>query len=127
MPWPSSGIPVLAAGITLHEALAAYEMLQREGLFVRVVDVYSVKPIDATTIEACARECGGRLVVVEDHWPQGGLADAVCEVFAARSAAPSIVRLAVRSMPGSGTAREQLDAAGISSRHIVEAARRIAG
>lgn len=124
---PRDVAAVLAAGITLHEALGAYETLQREGVFVRVVDLYSVKPIDAATIEACGRECGGRLIVVEDHWPEGGLADAVCEVFDGRSTAPSIVRLAVRSMPGSGSPGEQLDAAGISARHIAEAARRIVG
>lgn len=60
-----------------------------------------------------------------DHWPQGGLGDAVCEVFAGRSDPPSIKRLAVRGMPGSGTPRQLLDAAGISTRHIVEAVRRI--
>ncbi len=116
---------VLAAGITLHEALRAHETLQGEGVSVRVVDLYSVKPIDAATVEACARECGGHLVVVEDHWPQGGLGDAVCEVFGGLPDPPSITRLAVRSMPGSGTSSQLLDAAGISARHIVEAVRLI--
>jgi transketolase len=111
---------VLAAGITLHEALQAHDTLRRGGLSVRVVDLYSVKPIDAATVEACARECRGNLVVVEDHWPQGGLADAVCEVFAGRPA-PAVTRLAVRGMPGSGTPEQLLDAAGISARHIVDA------
>jgi transketolase len=111
---------ILAAGITLHEALRAHDLLQERGIAVRVVDVYSVKPIDAATVEACASECGGRLVVVEDHWPQGGLADAVCEVFAGRPA-PAITRLAVRGMPGSGTPRELLDAAGIGADAIVDA------
>ncbi len=90
------------------------------GVHVRVVDLYSVKPIDAATIEACARECGGRLVVVEDHWPEGGLADAVSQVFAGRPA-PAITRLAVYAMPGSGTPRELLDAAGIGADAIVHA------
>ncbi len=116
---------VLAAGITLHEALRAYDLLRASGVAVRVVDVYSVKPIDAATVEACARECGGRLVVVEDHWPEGGLADAVCEVFAGRPA-PAITRLAVRGLPGSGTPRELLDAAGIGADAIVEAVKRAA-
>jgi transketolase len=111
---------VLAAGITLHEALRAHELLAARGIAVRVVDLYSVKPVDAATVEACARECGGRLVVVEDHWPEGGLGDAVAEVFAGR-AAPAIRRLAVRDMPGSGTPRELLDAAGIGADAIVEA------
>ncbi len=114
---------VLAAGITLHEALRAHDLLAESGIRVRVVDLYSVKPIDAATVEACARECGGRLVVVEDHWPEGGIADAVCEVFAGRPA-PAIARLAVRELPGSGTPRELLDAAGIGADAIVDAVRR---
>jgi transketolase len=113
---------VLAAGITLHEALRAADLLAASGLRVRVVDVYSVKPIDAATVETCARECGGRLVVVEDHWPEGGIADAVSEVFAGRPA-PAIARLAVRELPGSGTPRELLDAAGIGADAIVDAVR----
>jgi transketolase len=117
---------VLAAGITLHEALRAHDALRAKGLSVRVVDVYSVKPIDAATVEACARECGGRLVVVEDHFPEGGLGDAVAEVFAGRPA-PAITRLAVRGMPGSGTPRELLDAAGIGADAIAEAVRRAVG
>jgi transketolase len=111
---------ILAAGITLHEALRAHDLLAARGIPVRVVDLYSVKPIDAATVEACARECGGRLVVVEDHWPEGGLADAVSQVFAGR-AAPAITRLAVRGMPGSGTPRQLLDAAGIGADAIVGA------
>jgi transketolase len=114
---------VLAAGITLHEALRAHDLLKADGVAVRVVDLYSVKPIDAATVEACARECGGRLIVVEDHWAEGGLADAVSEVFAGRPA-PAIVRLAVRGMPGSGTPHELLDAAGIGAAGIVEAVKR---
>jgi transketolase len=114
---------VLAAGITLHEALRAHDRLAAAGIPVRVVDLYSVKPIDAGTVEACARECGGRLVVVEDHRPEGGLGDAVAEVFAGRPA-PAITRLAVRELPGSGTPRELLDQAGIGADAIVEAVRR---
>jgi transketolase len=117
-------VAVLAAGITLHEALRAYDVLEREGIRVRVVDLYSVKPIDAGTVAACAEECGGNLVVVEDHWPEGGLADAVAEVFSGRPA-PSITRLAVQGMPASGTPDELLDAAGIGAGRIVEVVRRL--
>ncbi len=113
---------ILAAGITLHEALRAHDLLRASGIAVRVVDLYSVKPVDAATVEACARECGGRLVVVEDHRPEGGLADAVTEVFAGRPA-PAVTRLAVRELPGSGTPRELLDAAGIGAGAIVDAVR----
>lgn len=114
---------VLAAGITLHEALRAHDLLAADGIAVRVVDLYSVKPIDAATVEACARECGGRLVVVEDHRPEGGLADAVCEVFAGRPA-PAVTRLAVRDLPGSGTPRQLLDGAAIGASAIVDAVKR---
>src|SRR5919197_483286 len=111
---------VFAAGITLHEALRAHQLLEKDGLPVRIVDLYSVKPIDAATLEACARECG-HLIVVEDHWPQGGLGDAVSEVFDDSPNRPTLTRLAVRGMPGSGTPQEQLDVAGISAKQIVEA------
>jgi len=117
---------VLAAGITLHEALRAHDLLAASGVHIRVVDLYSVKPVDAATVEACARECGGQLVVVEDHFPEGGLGDAVAEVFAGRPA-PAITRLAVRALPGSGTPRELLDAAGIGADAIVAAVRRATG
>lgn len=119
-------VAILAAGITLHEALAAHEALARDGIRARVVDLYSVKPVDAVTLAACAEECKGRLVVVEDHWPEGGLADAVAEAFDGEPG-PAIVRLAVRGMPASGTPEELLDQAGISARHIVEAVRRLVG
>ncbi len=119
-------VAVLAAGITLHEALAAHEVLAREGIAVRVVDLYSVKPVDAATVEACARECPAGLVVAEDHWPEGGLGDAVAEVFAGRPA-PAMVRLAVRGLPHSGTPAELLDDAGISDRCIADAVRKVAG
>lgn len=113
---------MVAAGITVHEALKAYEQLQSEGITVRVIDTYSVKPIDALTLYAAAQEAGNRLVAVEDHWPEGGLGDAVWEVFARRpDLQPEVVKLAVQSMPGSGTPAELLDAAGISARHIVAA------
>lgn len=116
---------VLAAGITVHEALRAHDLLRASGLPVRVVDLYSVKPIDAVTVEACARECEGRLVVVEDHRPEGGLADAVTEVFAGRPA-PAVTRLAVRDLPGSGTPRELLDGAGLGADAIAGAVRGLA-
>jgi transketolase len=117
---------VLAAGITLHEALTAHEQLARDGVKVRVVDLYSVKPVDRATVEECANECQGRLVVVEDHRREGGLGDAVAEVFDGRPG-PAITRLAVQGMPASGTPEELLDEAGISARRIVEAVRKAIG
>jgi transketolase len=123
---------LIAAGITLHESLKAYEELQKEGINVRVIDLYSVKPVDAKTIKAAGNETG-TLIVVEDHWPEGGLGDAVLEVFAAQgtwksdgsangaSGSPRVIKVAVRSMPGSGTPEELMDAAGISAKHIIAA------
>ena len=117
---------VIGAGITLHEALKAYEQLQGEGIPIRVIDLYSVKPIDAGTLKTAAQECGGNLIVVEDHWPEGGLGDAVLEVFSGpEGQMPHVTRLAVRDMPGSGMPEELLDAAGINARHIVEAVKAI--
>jgi transketolase len=117
------GAAILAAGITLHEALAAHGLLEARGIPVRVVDLYSVKPIDRATVEVCASECAGRLFVVEDHFPQGGVGDAVAEVFAGRPA-PAITRLAVRELPGSGTPRELIDGAGIGAAAITDAVER---
>lgn len=113
---------VIAAGITLHEALKAYDLLQAEGVSIRVIDLYSVKPIDKATIQKAAQECGGQLFVVEDHWPEGGLGDAVLEVFDGQSGQhPNVTRIAVRDMPGSGKPEELIEAAGISAKHIVAA------
>ncbi len=122
-------VAVIAAGITLHEALKAYDALQGEGIAVRVIDAYTVKPIDAATLQAAARDTGGRLVVAEDHWFEGGLGDAVLDAFvgdenAAPVALPRVVKLAVRKMPGSGKPAELMDAAGISATHIVAAVKR---
>ncbi len=117
-------VAVVAAGITLHEALAAHDALQKEGIAVRVIDAYSVKPVDAAALRQAAQETGGRLVVAEDHWAEGGLADAVLEAFTGPGGAlPTLVRLAVRQMPGSGTPAELLAAAGIDADHIARAVR----
>src|SRR2546421_3464137 len=78
----SDQVAIVAAGINLHEALKAHEQLAGEGIAARVIDAYSVKPIDVETLRQAARETGGRLLVVEDHWPEGGPGDAVLEAFA---------------------------------------------
>jgi len=113
---------IIGAGITLHEALKAADQLQGENIAVRVIDLYSVKPIDAETIQRAARETG-HLVVVEDHWAQGGLGDAVLAALAAANdgTLPRFTHLAVTEMPKSGKPAELLDAAGISAKHIVDA------
>lgn len=116
-------VTVVAAGITVHEALKAYDQLKDQHVLIRVIDAYSVKPIDAETLITAAQETG-KLIVVEDHWPEGGLGDAVLEVFAEKDGPlPQVVKLAVQSMPGSGTPAELLEEAGISAHHIVQAVR----
>jgi len=120
-------VAVVTAGITVPEALKAADLLAGEGIKVRVIDAYSVKPIDAETLKAAAADTGGRLITVEDHWPEGGMGAAVLDVFADEESRPRVVKLAVRDMPGSGKPAELLAAAGIDAEHIAEAARRLAG
>jgi len=123
----SDQVALVGAGITLHEAAKAAEALAAEGISARVIDTYSVKPIDAATLRQAARDCGGNLVVAEDHWPEGGLGDAVLEVFA-ESEAPVRVRcLAVHGMPTSGKPAELVAAAGIDAEAIASAARDLLG
>jgi len=119
-------VTVIAAGITLHEAIKACDQLQQEGIAVRLIDLYSVKPVDQATLFAAARATEGRFVVVEDHWPEGGLGGAVLEAFTlspdgGEPPPLQLVHLAVHGMPGSGTPDQLIDAAGISASHIVSA------
>ncbi len=110
---------VVAAGVTVFEALAAHEILAKDGIAIRVIDAYSVKPIDKDGLVAAARATGGRILTVEDHYPQGGLGDAVAEAVA--DAGFAVERLAVREIPRSGPPEELLDRYGISARAIVAA------
>jgi transketolase len=116
-------VALIGAGITLHEALKAADALAEEGVSARVIDLYSVKPVDAEGLRSAAEATGGRFVVAEDHWPEGGLAEAVLSAFADSDERPRVVHLAVREMPGSGTPAELLAAAGIDADHIAAAAR----
>jgi transketolase len=117
-------VAIIAAGITVHESLRAYQRLQSEGIRVRVIDAYSIKPIDKAALHEAAQATGGRLVVVEDHWVEGGLGDAVLNAFVGvGDKAPTVVKLAVHSIPGSGTPAELLGAAGIDAQHIAQAVR----
>lgn len=115
-------LTLVAAGVTLHEALTAAEFLDREGIQVRVVDLYSVKPVDRATLREAA-ERTGCLLTVEDHRPEGGIGDAVVEAFSDGGPVPRLVRLAVNTMPGSASPAEQLHAAGIDAESIAAAAR----
>ncbi|WP_338702118.1 transketolase [Streptomyces sp. Q6] len=111
-------LTLVAAGATVHEALVAADELGAAGIPVRVIDLYSVKPVDRGTLREAARATGC-LVTVEDHRPEGGIGDAVAEVFDDGEPGPRLVRLAVRTMPGSATPEEQLRAAGIDAASIV--------
>jgi transketolase len=112
---------VVGAGITVYEALKACDELRREGTNVRVIDAYSVQPIDRAALTAAARATGGLLITVEDHYAAGGLGDAVAEAVA--PAGFAVRRLAVREVPRSGQPDELIDRYGISARHIVQAVR----
>ncbi|MGC9495762.1 transketolase [Streptomyces sp. WG7] len=115
-------LTVVAAGVTLHEALAAADALGRDGIPVRVIDLYSVKPVDLATLREAAEdtEC---LLTVEDHRQEGGIGDAVVDAFCDGRPVPRLVRLAVGTMPGSATPAEELHAAGIDAESIEAAVR----
>ena len=121
---PEDQVALIGAGVTLHECLAAADELATAGISARVIDAYSVKPIDRDTLIDACRITGSRLVVVEDHYPEGGLGGAVFEALAdADVPALHIAHLAVPDLPGSGTPAELLNEAGISAPQIVDAAR----
>jgi transketolase len=117
---------IVACGITVEEAEKAAEALESEGTSVRVIDCYSIKPIDAETLQAAARETNG-IITVEDHWPEGGLGEAVLSAIAAEGRQPPVVKLAVSGMPTSGQQAELMHAAGIDSEAIIAAAHKLAG
>jgi transketolase len=104
---------IVAAGITVHEAMAAAEELDARGLPVRVIDAYSVHPVDADTMQRAMVETG-LIIVVEDHSKTGGLGDAVLEAVSGAPSGP-VIKLGVDEMPGSATPQEQRERAGISS------------
>jgi transketolase len=118
-------LTIVAAGITLHEALKAADALGADGISARVIDLYSVKPVDAETLNAAAEATHGRVLTVEDHWPEGGLGEAVLSALAENEERPRVVVLGVRGMPGSGKPAELLAAAGIDADHIADAAREL--
>jgi transketolase len=117
-------VAIVAAGITVSESLGAAERLAAEGIPVRVIDAYSIKPLDAAAIRQAAADTG-RVLTVEDHWPVGGLGDAVLEAVAGQIPDVRFHKLAVRGMPGSAGPKEQLAAAGIDTAAIVRAAQRL--
>jgi transketolase len=120
-------VAIVAAGITVHEALKAADTLAAEGVNARVIDLYSIKPLDEQTLRDAAEATGGRIVTAEDHWPEGGLGEAVAAAFADAEERPRIRILAVSGMPHSGKPAELLASAGIDAEHIAQAARQLVG
>ena len=111
-------VTVVAAGVTLHEALKAHEILAEEGISVRIIDLYSIKPIDKETLQKAASETNNTLITVEDHYPEGGLGDAVLDAVATERVC--VHKLAVTGVPRSGKPEELLEHHGISTDAIVE-------
>ena len=117
-------VTLIGAGVTLHACLAAADQLRDEGISARVIDLYSVKPADTATLSAAAAATGGRLVVAEDHHPEGGIGSAVVDALTGAGRTElSVAHLAVREMPGSGTTAELLAESGIDADAIATAAR----
>ena len=118
-------VTVIGAGVTVFEALKAYDQLRAGGTSIRVIDLYSVAPVDRAGLISAGRATGGHLITVEDHYAAGGIGDAVDEAVA--GAGLTVHRLAVREIPRSGRPEELLDRFGISATHIVDAVRAVAG
>jgi transketolase len=117
-------VTLIGAGVTLHACLEAAELLAANGIRARVIDLYSVKPIDTSTLIAAAAATEGRIVVAEDHHPEGGVGSAVGDTLLASGVLDlRLTHLAVRDLPGSGTGEELMAAAGIDAEHIAAAAR----
>ncbi len=121
---PKDRVTLVGAGVTVHNCLAAADALAKKQIAARVIDLYSVKPVDVKTLREAATVTKGRLVVVEDHYPEGGLGAAVLEAFAAEGGL-KVAHLAVKGLPTSGKPDELMNAAGISARHVVAAATRL--
>ena len=125
---PDDAVTLIGAGVTLYECLTAADRLADDGIHARVIDLYSIKPVDSETLSAAVAATNGRLVVAEDHHPEGGIGSAVTgALLEAGSQTLHLAHLAVREMPGSGTGKELMAAAGIDAEHIAAAARDLAG
>jgi len=122
---PEDAVTVVAAGITVHEALKAYEVLANEGIKIRVIDLYSVKPLDEATLVRCALETNRTIVTVEDHYPEGGIGDAVAGAVSKEGI--KVHKLAVNDIPRSGKPEELMDMFGISANAIARTVRQLVG
>jgi transketolase len=121
---PKDRVTLIGAGVTLHSCLAAADTLAAKKIPARVIDLYSVKPVDVKTLREAVRVTKGKLVIVEDHYPEGGLGAAVMEALAP-DGLPRIAHLAVKGLPTSGKPDELMNAAGISAKQIVAAATKL--
>uniref|UniRef100_A0A7N4P367 transketolase n=1 Tax=Sarcophilus harrisii TaxID=9305 RepID=A0A7N4P367_SARHA len=115
---------VIGAGVTLHEALAAAVELSKEGISIRVIDLFTIKPLDRATILSSARVTEGHIITVEDHYKEGGIGEAVCAAVSGMSDI-TVHQLAVSGVPRSGKPAELLDMFGISARYIVNAVKSV--
>jgi transketolase len=122
---PKDRVTLIGAGVTLHNCLAAADALAKKKIPVRVIDLYSVKPVDVKTLQEAARVTKGKFVIVEDHYPEGGIGAAVLEAFAADGGL-HVAHLAVKGLPTSGKPEELMNAAGIGPRQIIAAATKLA-
>src|ERR1700722_14880126 len=123
----ADAVTLIGAGVTLHACLDAADRLSSNGIACRVIDLYSVKPIDTPTLREATAATGGQVLVVEDHYPQGGIGAAVMEALALEPTPPRVTHLAVRSLPGSGTPDELMATAGIDADAIVAAVTQLVG
>lgn len=115
---------IIGGGVTLHEAITAAAELAKSGVHVRVMDPFTIKPIDKVGIIKNAKECGGRIITVEDHYPEGGIGEAVLSAVAEER--NIIVKMiAVQTVPRSGPPNALLDYFGISSKHIINVVQEI--
>lgn len=119
---PQDICAIIAAGITVHEALKAHAELEKEGISIRIIDLYSIKPIDQKTLHKAAQECQNKLITVEDHSIHGGLGDVVLEAFTGLSL-PQVTKLGVKTRPHSATPSQNLDQHGLSAPRIVNLVR----
>jgi transketolase len=122
---PHDAVTVVGAGVTVFEALKAYDELKKAGIAIRVIDLYSLAPVDTHGLAAAARSTQGRVITVEDHYPAGGVGDAVAEALA--ESGYTVHRLAVREIPRSGKPDELLERYGISASHIAASVRAMIG
>jgi transketolase len=121
---PEDKVVIIGAGVTLHEAIGAHDILAKEGIKVSVVDIFSIHPVDGDLLEKEAKRVGGRIITVEDHYQAGGIGEAVCSTLAHLTDI-RIRSLFVKEVPRSGAPEVLLDHYGLSAKHIVEAVKKL--